>query len=566
MAYSLRSISAPRLSGRALRIFARLLESPAGALFVPKLLRDTGIEAFRSADPGVAPTLLPMPAEGSTPDPTWSLPAAQLASLSALPAGSRGFRHPSVRDYERAYRAKRTDPVQVIGRALQAIEESDAGALPLRAVIAVDGPLALRQAESSAARWQAGQPLSPLDGVPICVKDELDVAGFKTYAGTKFLGRDAAKRDATVVERLRQRGAIILARTNMHEIGIGVTGANPHWGIARNPCDPRRFAGGSSGGSGAAVAAGFCPIAIGADGGGSVRIPAAFNGVFGIKASFGRVSEAGAFPLCWSVAHVGPLAWSAADLAIAYALIAGPDELDPISQLQPSPQFSGLEASPSLSGLSLGIYEPWFEHAASDVVEVCWRAVRELEIRGARLKRIEIDRLEEIRVAHALTIASEMAASMEPYDRRYRRQFSADTRINLSLARRFTSRDYVRAQRVRTLAMAEFARAFYEVDAIVTPATGVVAPLVRADVAAAGESDLSVLTEIMRFAVAANLTGNPALSLPAGYNPEGAPIGLQVIGRHWEEHNLLRIALAAEGLAERRRPALAWDLLPAAGH
>ncbi len=256
------------------------------------------------------------------------------------------------------------------------------------------------------------------------------------------------------------------------------------------------------------------------------------------------------------MAHIGPLAWSAADLAIAYALIAGPDELDPISQLQPSPQFSGLEASPSLSGLSLGIYEPWFEHAASDVVEVCWRAVRE----------IKIDRLEEIRVAHALTIASEMAASMEPYDRRYRRQFSADTRINLSLARRFTSRDYVRAQRVRTLAMAEFARAFYEVDAIVTPATGVVAPLVRADVAAAGESDLSVLTEIMRFAVAANLTGNPALSLPAGYNPEGAPIGLQVIGRHWEEHILLRIALAAEGLAERRRPALAWDLLPAAGH
>lgn len=560
MPYDLTSVKVPRLAGAGLKLFAALMEGAAGKLLLPKLLRDAGIEAFRQREPEAAPTLLPV----VPPDeiiPTYSVQSSELTRVLALSGTGRGFQHASVKDYYEAYRNKTTTPVEVAERAITAVLQSNSSTPALRSIIKTDEADVRRQALASAQRWAQGKPLSPLDGVPIAVKDELDLAGYATDAGTTFLGREAAVRDATPVERLRAQGALLFSKANMHEIGIGVTGNNPHHGIARNPYDLEHYAGGSSGGSGAAVAAGLGPIAIGADGGGSVRIPAAFCGVYGLKATYSRVSEAGAFPLCWSVAHVGPLAWNAADLALAYYVMAGPDELDPVSQRQPAVSLAKFASADDLSDVSLGIYEPWFRHASRDIVEANEAMLREFEKRGARIKRIEIENLEAVRVAHAITIASEMAASMEPYYRRRRRDFSADTRLNLALARTFSSRDFIRAQRVRTVAMADFARALYEVDAILTPTTGVTAPHIRKDAVSAGESDLSTLTEIMRFVVASNFTGNPAVSFPVGYDAKGLPIGMQAIGRHWEEDLLLRLALASESVVERRAPRACFDLL-----
>jgi Asp-tRNA(Asn)/Glu-tRNA(Gln) amidotransferase A subunit family amidase len=230
----------------------------------------------------------------------------------------------------------------VAERALAAIADSQQNGLSI--FVAWEQADLLAQATASAQRLREGRPLSPLDGVPVAVKDELDLRGFGTSVGTRFLGKQPAAEDSTAVARLRAAGALLLGKVNMHEIGIGVTGQNPHHGTVRNPYDPQRHTGGSSSGSAAAVAAGFCPIAIGADGGGSIRIPASLCGVVGLKPTYGRVSETGAAPLDWSVAHIGPLGATARDVALGYAAIAGLTG-DPNTLHQPALTLEALKTS-----------------------------------------------------------------------------------------------------------------------------------------------------------------------------------------------------------------------------
>ena len=347
----------------------------------------------------------------------------------------------------------------------------------------------------------------------------------------------------------------------MHEIGIGVTGNNPHHGTPRNPYAPGHYTGGSSSGPAAAVAAGLCPVAIGADGGGSIRIPSSFCGVVGLKPTFGRVSEFGAAPLCWSVAHLGPLAATAMDAALGYAVMAGPDPRDPNSLRQPVPTLAGWDQL-DLDGLKLGIYWPWFRHATPDVVSACEDLLHKFEGMGAQLREVVIPDLEAGRIAHTITIAGEMALSLDRYYAQHHRQHGLDVRLNLALARNFTTMDYVQSQRVRTRLIANFGRALEQVDMILTPATALPAPLIPPAALPDGESDLSTLVEIMRFVTPANLTGLPAISFPAGYNDGNLPLGMQAIGRPWQETTLLRLALSAERLVARKQPAIHYRLLP----
>ncbi len=339
----------------------------------------------------------------------------------------------------------------------------------------------------------------------------------------------------------------------MHEIGINVTGLNPHHGTARNPYNVNHYTGGSSSGSAAAVAAGLVPVAIGADGGGSIRIPAAFCGVFGLKATFGRVSEAGAAPLCWSVAHVGPLAATAADTALAYGVMAGPDLRDPNSLHQKTPTLEGWDTG-GLRGLKLGVYREWFRHADAEVVAACEAMLEKFSAMGAEIREVTLPDLELCRVAHTVTIVSEMLQAMSYTYREHRRDHGLDVRLNLALGRAFGAGDYLLAQRARTRVIRNFETALTDVDMILTPATAVASPAIKKGALPAGDSDLSVTVEIMRFAVAANLTGLPAVSFPVGYTTEGLPIGMQAIGRPWEEHVLLRLASNAEQAVERQKP------------
>ena len=555
--YDLRSLSLPKLTGTALTAFAAALDNPATRpLLIPSLLKQGGFDRFRSLRLDEPPTFLPL-AHAAEPASSALTPAEVEAALGDRPAGGV---FASARAYALAYRSGAVTPAQVAERAIAAIRASDAADPPLRAFIASDAEDIMTQARAATERLAAGRPLSLLDGVPVAVKDEMDQTPYPTTVGTAFWGSTPAREDATAVARLRAAGALLIGKANMHEIGINPNGANAHYGAVRNPYGPAHDSGGSSSGPAAAVAAGLCPIALGADGGGSIRIPAGLCGVVGLKPTFGRVSEHGAAPLDWSVAHLGPLTATVEDMALAYGIIAGPDPRDPSSLHQPAVTLAGWDAG-HLRGLRLGVYRPWNEHATPAIVAACKAMLAQFEAAGATVREITLPELDAMRLAHIVTIFSEMAASMRNHGATVRR-LGPSVRTTLALTGGFSSADYVKAQRMRTRALTIFAEAFSQVDAIITPATAITAPLIPPAGARLGAwSDLSADTEVMRYMFPANLTGLPALSFPVGYDAAGLPIGMQAMGRHWEEATLLRIGYVAEQTVQRRRPSVHLPLL-----
>ena len=563
--YDLRTIRAPRLAGRALKLMAVLLELPGFRGWLrPVLLAQVGLRAFRKYRPNAG--LTPLPLHSPEPPvlllPSCSLTEYETALLQAQnrkPKTENGFQPESALDFHRAYLAGETTPLKVAQRLLDVIRNLEASAVPLRPLIEWDGENLLRQAQESMERYQQGRPAGLLDGVPVAIKDEFDLVPYPTRVGTQVLGTNVATRDATAVSRLRKAGALLFGKANMHELGMGVTGFNPHHGSARNPYDPERYPGGSSSGPAVAVAVGLCPVALGADGGGSIRIPAALCGISGLKATWSRVSSAGQFPLAWSIGHAGPLAATLSDLTLAYGVLAGADENDPWTQHQPEVNLPNPE-SKLPDGLRIGVFVPWFEHAKPEVFRVCLDAVETLQKLGLERKAVEFRGLEAARLAHLVAIASEMLSANAPHFRRKSR-FGRDIRINLSLAEHLSATDYVKAQRVRTELMAALSKVFEEVDILITPTTARTAPPILPDVTTAGESDLTVQDELMRFVVPFNLTGHPALSVPCGYDPQGLPVGLQLVGRPWEEALLLRVGAALEAKVARTSPMLHHTLL-----
>jgi Asp-tRNA(Asn)/Glu-tRNA(Gln) amidotransferase A subunit family amidase len=235
-----------------------------------------------------------------------------------------------------------------------------------------------------------------------------------------------------------------------------------------------------------------------------------------------------------------------------------------MSCYQPTPTLEGWHGL-DLSDLTLGVYWPWFRHATAEVVTACEAMLKALQKMGATLREITIPDLEAARMAHTVAIISEMAQALERTYTAHHREHSLEVRLNLAVARGLTNRDYIKAQRVRTQVIAHFAQALEQVDVIVTPSTALTAPAIPAAALPHGDSDLSTLVEIMRFATPANLTGLPAISFPAGYGQSGLPVGLQAIGRAWQEPTLLRLALAAEQAVERRKPGVHFDMLPGKG-
>jgi Asp-tRNA(Asn)/Glu-tRNA(Gln) amidotransferase A subunit family amidase len=557
--YDLKSVKLPYLAGGMLRLFVKLVEGSLRNMLIPSLFKSSGITWLRKQQFDEPPTFQPAVYSGAAAVAAQAVPQEEWPNASAIPG--LGFHFSTVQDYAQAYRAGTITPEGVAYSVLEAIVTSNAAEPPLRAIIAVQREDVLKQAHESTQRFKEGRPLSIFDGVPVAVKDEVDMVPYPTTVGTSFLGTSPAKEDSTVVARMRAAGALLIGKANMHEIGIGVTGLNPNLGTPRNPYAPDHFTGGSSSGPGAAVAAGLCPAAIGADGGGSIRIPSSFCGVVGLKPTFGRVSEHGAAPLCWSVAHLGPLAATATDAALAYAVLAGPDPQDPNSMRQTAPTLAGWDKL-DLQGLKMGVYWPWFRHATADMVAACEAMLHKFESMGAELREVSLPDLEAGRIAHTVTIAGEMSQALDRYYAEHRQQHSAEVRINLALARAFTTMDYVQAQRVRTRTIANFARALEGVDVILTPSTALPAPLIPKKALPEGESDLTTLVEIMRFATPANLTGLPAISFPVGYNEDGLPLGMQAIGHAWQEATLLRLALAAERVVDRKPPQVFFRILP----
>lgn len=555
--YDLKSVKLPYLSGGMLKLFASLVEGPLKGLLTPSLFESAGLNWLRTQHFDENPTFHPIHHTGELQTEAASVPENEFPQKASL---TKGFQFASIHDFAKAYRDGTTTPEEVAQKVLDAIIASDKHAPALRAFIAVNREDVMRQARESTQRFKAGKPLSIFDGVPVAIKDEMDMTPYPTTVGTAFLGKTPAKEDSTVAARLRGTGALLVGKTNMHEIGINVTGLNPHHGTTRNPYNTNHYTGGSSSGSATAVAAGLVPVAIGADGGGSIRIPAAFCGLVGLKATFGRVSEFGAFPLDWSIAHIGPIAASVSDAALTYALIAGPDPKDPMSLHQPLPSLKGWDDL-NLKGLKLGVYWEWFRHADAETVEVCEAMLKEYEKMGCEIVEVVIPNLEANRIAHSVSILSEMAQGMDATYATHHKEHALDVRINLALARQFSATDYLAAQRIRTRMMHHFNNALQKADVIFTPTSGIPAPEIKKGALPDGESDLSTTVEIMRFVTAGNLTGLPAISFPVGYTQNNLPIGLQAIGKAWDEKTLLRMALAAEQVIERKAPQVHYKVL-----
>jgi Asp-tRNA(Asn)/Glu-tRNA(Gln) amidotransferase A subunit family amidase len=543
--YELVSLKLPKLTGIALSVFANAVENPMGrAALLNSLLENGGIPKLRRINLEEAPTFYPIGISQQS-DNTTESGEVTLTGSAALP-------YNRCLNFFQAYQHGQITVEQVAEQVLGQIAQSDQGNTPMRAFVAVNSDDVMTQAMASTKRYAAGNPLGSLDGVPVAIKDEVDLLPYPTTVGTAFLGKQPARQDSTVAARLRAAGALLVGKTNMHEIGIAPNGMNTHHGSARNPYQPQCDTGGSSSGSGAAVAAGLVPAAIGADGGGSIRVPAALCGVVGLKPTFGRVSEFGAAPLCWSVAHLGPLAASVSDAALIYSVIAGPDDKDPNTLRQPPVSIKDWN-KPDLEGVRLGIYPEWNEHAHPEVVFVYRNMLAQLVKRGAEVVEIEIPELDEMRIAHAITILAEMAMCMRAY-RAQRKEMAAAVRLSLVLGEAFTALDYVQAQRVRTRAMAAFARIYSNVDVILSPATALAAQTFPIADPTDGWSDLGTDVEMMRYVFPGNLAGLPGISFPGGYDGRGLPVGVHAMANHWRENLLLRVAFNAEQVMERKLP------------
>lgn len=551
-------VTAPTLKGLPLKAFVSALESPAGGAVLGKILTDSGFTRFRETDPGHAAPVREALAWPST-NPKGKSPFAMADDATALAQVTRGPRLETVGEYARAYRGGATTPSQVASKLERHIAALDEGPSRMALFIARKPDEVARAAEESTERLKGGTARSVLEGVPVVVKDEMDLLGFPTTLGTRFLKRPA-ETDSTIVARLKGAGAVVLGKANMHEIGINPIGFNTHHGQARNPWDRGRITGGSSSGSAAAVAAGLAPISIGADGGGSIRIPAALCGVVGLKATWGRISEAGVPPLCWNPGHAGPLGLTVADVAAAYAIIAGRDPGDAISQAQPEVHLEGLGET-SLAGVRLGVCRPWFEDADPEVVKACRAAVDGCVRAGATVVEVEPVDMNVMLWAHAVIILSEMASAMQPHLREDSTRFGLDVRISLRIGSEFRATDYVHAMRHRAAIARHWLGVLQTCDAVVSPTTGCTAPLITESALPGGESNLQLSDALLRFIRVGNLAGYPALSVPAGYDGRGLPIGVHFLGRPYEEPLLLRLGRVVEAQVERRLPAVHVSVL-----
>ena len=421
------------------------------------------------------------------------------------------------------YRRGNLSPVEVAERSLARIEALNP---TLNAFITVTADAALTGAQQAETELRSGIDRGLLHGIPIALKDLVDTAGFRTTCGSRILADHVPALDARCVGNLNQAGAVLLGKTNMLEFAYGIV--HPDFGPTWNPYDPTRTAGGSSGGSAAAVAAGMCFAAVGTDTGGSIRIPAAYCGVAGLKPTYGRVSLDGVFPLSWSLDHAGPIARSAADAGLLLDALLGrtPRPVDPAD----------------LSGLRLGVLDVHCQgrEMEAPVLDAFDVACRTLEGAGAVLKTVEIPDLGLAdAVLHAI-IAPEASAVHARWIEERPEDYAILTRSQIELGFAVPVLAHVRAQQYRRHLTSQFLDAFAQVDAILSPTAPWVAP--HEDPAVIGDEGMA---EARRTAPA-DLTGLPALTVNCGLSPAGLPIGLQISTRPGADDLCLAIGAAFE--------------------
>ena len=383
-------------------------------------------------------------------------------------------------------------------------------------------------------------PDKPLSGVPIAIKDLFDVTGVPTTAGAEFFRNKIPHEDSTVIKKIIASGGVIMGKTNMHEIALGVTNVNRHYGNCRNPWNRKHITGGSSGGSAAAVAAGMCVAALGSDTGGSIRIPASLCGTVGLKPTYGRVSLKGVIPLSWNLDHVGPITNCVKDSAIMLQVIAGYDDSDPASVDFPVDDY--------ISQLGEGVKGFKIVLAIGDYIEESeiqtLRAVRSIadvfRSLGAEVFYKEIPWLKNAALANGTMTTSDAAAIYQEKIESSPGEFGEDVLKRLLAGKSNTSSQYSNARRMQVEVRRDFQQFFRNYNLLILPTTPFAAPLIE------GSDAIEQAGKLTRFTAPFNLAGLPAISIPCGFTNEGLPIGAQLVGNYWDEATVLRAANAYE--------------------
>ena len=446
-------------------------------------------------------------------------------------------------------------PVELISAHLKRIEETDDRLNSFITLLKEESLAAARRAEREI---RSGNHKGPLHGIPIGLKDLYSTKGVRTTVGSRVLRDFVPDTDAAVVERFAEAGAIIIGKLQMHEFAWGATSVNPHDGPARNPWDTERITGGSSGGSGSAVASGQCMGALGSDTGGSIRIPASLCGIVGLKPSFGRVSRYGVYPLSASLDTVGPMTRTVRDAALILNAIAGYDRRDPSSSDRPVEDFTE-SLGRGIEGIRIGIpKEFFFDVISSEAQDAVRRSANVLEGLGASVEEVSIPVLEHSLTISGTILSAEAAEVHIDHLRLRADEIGADVRARLELGALTPATVYINAQRARTVFNREIAKAFQQVDILLAPTTPTSAPRIEESVVRVGDGTEPVSTLLSRLTRPFNICGVPAVSLPCGFTSSGMPLGMQLAGRPFDEATVLRVADAYEQTTEwhARRPPL----------
>ncbi|KAL8942215.1 MAG: hypothetical protein Q9216_001791 [Gyalolechia sp. 2 TL-2023] len=511
------------------------------------------IKELENYEPRYDPTVIKL-----TEDANKDLESETLADRNQPSSNSQ---HRTAAFYTSLYTSQESTPTKVIEGLLSRVSASKTHSTAFLQIIPEK---VLAAAEASTSRYAAGRPLSLLDGVPVAIKDELDLDGYEKSLGSPL---DFTRKDGGTswcVQKWEDAGAIIIGKLNMHELGLDTTNNNPRHGTPLNPHNQHYYTGGSSGGSAYAVASGLIPIAHGADGGGSIRIPASYCGLYGLKPSHGRISISPTLSLASSNGVHGPIASNMQDLELAYRMLATPDPQNPSSSLFTAPPLSSPSISSPTGKKLIGIYKPWFNSADPAVLSACEAALKHYTSPscGYETVPITLPHLHAGQLAHAMTILSEISGGL-PYPPPA--TLTASNKLLLSVGAQTPANDLLLAQKLRSLLMSHLSHLFrlYPGLLIVTPTTPNAGWRISGGEADLryGVSDANMSVRSMRFVWLANFTGCPAITVPVGMvdgegnGPEGegkVPVGLMAMGEWGDEERLLEWGRCGEEWAWKK--------------
>ena len=561
ISYDIKELPSPTVVGWKLRLLARLQHSTFGmSVVMPFLNRRSNMDLLSGE---YIPERATFSVGAMTvPDRPASAVGNNRAIESLVKAhrNNEFVRSTSV-DYYNAYNAGECDPLDVAKFIIQSIDDSNASHPPLRAIIKFDRHEILRMAKASSDRWKNGKPLSYLDGVPVSFKETFKVDPYDCNGGACFpLTSTRDRKESVLVSRMKEAGAIVIGLANLQEAGAGTFGSNPNkkFQTARNPYNINHYCGGSSSGSGCSVAAGLCTVSLGSDAGGSIRIPAAYCGVVGLKPTFGLVETTGFTNSSETVGVLGPLTASVLDAAIAMDVLCPDKSKFDLTDIQKE----------SLDGIKIGVYWEYFQHANKEIVDACKLAVEKMVSLGGECVDIKIPELEEVRVAHAMTTASEFGLGLAPDIDNNFEKLTVETLALVGMGYTVSAKDYINFQRQRTRSIHTLEMLFDEVDVIVTPSVATLAPPIPKGAEEYGIMSLKTTFRSMRFVSLANFTGIPGIAIPVGTSKSGLPISLQIMGPWFEEGRLLHIAgvLERETAHLMEKPSVYYDILGNARH